>query len=427
MSTSLSLLLLLTIFAVAQAALQIPLHGKNSLYENDLKIRGVNLGGWLVLEPWITPSLFKQFEGLPPDQQAVDEWTFCDLLPDAESQLQQHWATWVTYDELKTLADSDITHLRIPVGYWILSIDPSEPWVSGGWPYLVNVVDWAGSLGLKVIIDLHGAPGSQNGFDNSGRRGGVYWAYNQTFINRTVDVIKQIADFFDTPQYRDVVVGIELVNEPRWDIPLNIVQDYYFSGYNAIRTSPQDSMWDMSVVIHDSFRFYDWWGFMQPPNYQNVILDTHIYSVFDENLLTKSYDQHLDWACSFKDSIRNSNYNLWTVVGEWCIAVTDCTQWLNGFGVGARYDGTMDGYPYIGSCVGDTDINNSTTFNPEYKAFLNEFFEYSHDAFSAGSGWFFWNFKAEASPQWSYLDGLAQGWIPKDLDSITRSCDSRKK
>jgi glucan 1,3-beta-glucosidase len=26
-------------------------------------IVGVNLGGWMVLEPWITPSLFYQFLG----------------------------------------------------------------------------------------------------------------------------------------------------------------------------------------------------------------------------------------------------------------------------------------------------------------------------------------------------------------------------
>lgn len=25
------------------------------------QVRGTNLGGWLVLEPWITPSLFYQF------------------------------------------------------------------------------------------------------------------------------------------------------------------------------------------------------------------------------------------------------------------------------------------------------------------------------------------------------------------------------
>lgn len=27
------------------------------------QVRGVNLGGWMVLEPWITPSLFYQFLG----------------------------------------------------------------------------------------------------------------------------------------------------------------------------------------------------------------------------------------------------------------------------------------------------------------------------------------------------------------------------
>lgn len=27
------------------------------------KVRGVNLGGWLVLEPWITPSIFEDTPG----------------------------------------------------------------------------------------------------------------------------------------------------------------------------------------------------------------------------------------------------------------------------------------------------------------------------------------------------------------------------
>ena len=35
------------------------------------------------------------------------------------------------------------------------------------------LVKWAEELELKVILDLHGAPGSQNGFDNSGRMGPI--------------------------------------------------------------------------------------------------------------------------------------------------------------------------------------------------------------------------------------------------------------
>lgn len=34
------------------------------------KIRGVNLGGWLVLEPWIKPTLFEQFDAKQNVRQA---------------------------------------------------------------------------------------------------------------------------------------------------------------------------------------------------------------------------------------------------------------------------------------------------------------------------------------------------------------------
>lgn len=49
------------------------------------KLRGVNLGGWLVLEKWMTPSVF---EGL----EAVDETTYCvELGGRAEQALKKHW------------------------------------------------------------------------------------------------------------------------------------------------------------------------------------------------------------------------------------------------------------------------------------------------------------------------------------------------
>ncbi len=40
-----------------------------------MKMRGVNLGSWLVLEKWMVPSLF---EGL----EATDETTWCAELGD---------------------------------------------------------------------------------------------------------------------------------------------------------------------------------------------------------------------------------------------------------------------------------------------------------------------------------------------------------
>jgi len=45
--------------------------------------------------------------------------------------------------------------------------------------YLKRLLQWADEIGLKILLDLHGAPGSQNGFDNSGRRGDVHWYVNE--------------------------------------------------------------------------------------------------------------------------------------------------------------------------------------------------------------------------------------------------------
>lgn len=68
---------------------------------------------------------------------------------------------------------------------------------SGQLPYLRKAVSWAQSHGLKVIIDLHGAPGSQNGFDNSGQlKSFPGWHSNQTNIARTNAVMKRIASEF---------------------------------------------------------------------------------------------------------------------------------------------------------------------------------------------------------------------------------------
>lgn len=80
--------------------------------------------------------------------------------------LEEHWDTWVTKQDLQNLKDGGITHIRIPIGYWILGeefLKPGETYLPGAWPYLLRSLKWCKELGLKAIVDLHGAPGVQNG------------------------------------------------------------------------------------------------------------------------------------------------------------------------------------------------------------------------------------------------------------------------
>jgi glucan 1,3-beta-glucosidase len=111
----------------------------------------VNTGGWFVLEPWITPSLF---EG----NAAKDEWTLTQQLGKdaAKSKLQQHWDSWITQADFNKMASAGLNHVRIPIGYWSVIPRNGDPYVQGAYEKLGQALDWASGAGLKVMIDLHG-------------------------------------------------------------------------------------------------------------------------------------------------------------------------------------------------------------------------------------------------------------------------------
>jgi glucan 1,3-beta-glucosidase len=116
------------------------------------------MGGWLVLEPWITPSIFEA-----GGSSAVDEWTLCANLgyDEALRRLSSHWNSWITASDFYHIASAGMNHVRIPVGYWAVIPIRGEPFVQGQLEILDQAVGWARDAGLKVIIDLHGGEKSE--------------------------------------------------------------------------------------------------------------------------------------------------------------------------------------------------------------------------------------------------------------------------
>ncbi|KAF9469829.1 exo-1,3-beta-glucanase [Collybia nuda] len=376
------------------------------------KVRGVNLGGWLVLEPWITPSLFDN----TGDSRIIDEYTFGQFQDrtKATAALQNHWDTWITQADFKAIAAAGLNHVRIPIGYWAFDVSAGEPYIQGQLPYLNKAIGWASASGLKVIIDLHGAPGSQNGFDNSGQKmSSPKWHTSSSNIARTNAVIKTIASMFKDST--SVVPIIAPLNEPAGfvgDQMLSVTKQYWFDSYGNIRFPYGTSQQSNTVVlIHDAFQPLSYWnGFMSPPNWEGVMMDTHIYQMFSvaENQMSNS--QHISTACNKAGSL--SSFGLWVVVGEWTPAANDCAKYLNGRGVGSRYDGSYPGSTRVGSCTGLT--GKASTFSSSYKTFLRQYWEAQTSTFEKGQGWIQWTWKAEIADEWSYQAGLANGWIPQN-------------
>ena len=111
---------------------------------------------------WITPSLFDNANQNRPQRDIVDEYTLCEKLgqDQALAILRQHWNTWTTWADFSKIKQSGFNVVRIPIGYWAYDTFGS-PYVQGAKDYIDAAVDWSRALGLKIIIDLHGVPGSQ--------------------------------------------------------------------------------------------------------------------------------------------------------------------------------------------------------------------------------------------------------------------------
>lgn len=87
-------------------------------------MKGVNLGGWL-------------------------------------SQCQytiERYETYITEEDIKTIASWGCDHVRLPVDCDLLENDDGVP-TEYGLSYIQRAVDWCGKYGLNLIIDLHKAPG----------------------------------------------------------------------------------------------------------------------------------------------------------------------------------------------------------------------------------------------------------------------------
>ena len=139
-------------------------------------------------------------------------------------------------------------------------------------------------------------------------------------------------------------------------------------------------------------------------------MDTHIYQMFSQDEVSRTNQQHIAAACAYASSL--SSFDLWTIVGEWTPAQTDCAKYLNGRGVGARYDGSYPGSTAVGSCTGLT--GSASSFISSYKTFLRQYWEAQVITYEQGAGWLQWTWKAENADEWSYQAGLKNGWIPQN-------------
>jgi len=259
-------------------------------------IRGVNVGGWLLIEPFITPSLFKKYAA---SRGVVDEYTLSQELgaTEAKQTLETHYKDFVNEDTFKEIRDAGLDHVRIPFGYWAVEVfdnDAFLPKVS--WRYLLRAIEWARKYGLRVKLDLHSVPGGANGWNHSGRLGRIEWLSGdrgRMFADRTLAIHQKLATFFSQPRYKNIVTMYGLVNEPRM-ILLDSAKVIAWTeeAHKVVR----DNGYEGKIIFGDGFRGLSTWKGVFS-GLDGMVLDVHQYVIFNTALLSLTHSKKISLAC----------------------------------------------------------------------------------------------------------------------------------
>lgn len=221
---------------------------RNARGKGDIvRLRGVNLGGWLLQESFMSP--------IP---HGWDEYRVRAKLTErfgadrAERLVNAFQDAWIVEEDFARMAAAGLNSVRIPI-HWQnhMHEDGSFKRLRDGsidFSRIDQAVQAARRHGMYSILDLHGAPGSQNGRDHSGdRRGPLLWD-SPAYREQTKTLWREIARRY---RHEHAVAGYDLLNEPArtnkaksWD---QGIIDFVSELYRVVRSVDPDHVVFFSV------------------------------------------------------------------------------------------------------------------------------------------------------------------------------------
>lgn len=136
--------------------------------------KGINLGGWL--------------------SQCV-------------SREKVHFDTFITEDDIKTIAGWGLDHVRLPFDYDIIETDDGV-FKEDGLAYIDNCISWCKKYGLNLILDLHKTFGYT--FDPLEKTDKEIFFHDETLQGHFIELWTRLAERYG--KYSDFV-AFELLNE----------------------------------------------------------------------------------------------------------------------------------------------------------------------------------------------------------------------
>ena len=259
--------------------------GKDLVLEGkNIVLKGVNAGGWLLTEDWMSPTSMTDRMDSENGQYeltaALTETMGKEKASEVFDALRDNW--WVESD-FEKIAAIGFNMIRLPFGWKDLT-DEKGNFSEKSFDRLDWFVENCEKNGLFVVLDLHGAYGSQNGKHHSGdtTTGGDLFG-NEENERLTVQLWRAVAAHYADNRW---VAGYDLLNEPEGTpggLTTSLQWDFYDRLYREIRAIDGNHLIFMEAC----------WEVEQMPDpkrygWENVAYEYHYYNWGGGNDLTST-------------------------------------------------------------------------------------------------------------------------------------------
>jgi hypothetical protein len=322
-----------------------------------ITLRGMNLGNYLLIEPWMTGIKV----GDPT--RTDDDWNIREKLKErfgaaeADRLLGVYQNAYLTEYDMNVIYRTGSNVVRLPIYYRAIRDinEATGQWTTGSsfnFAAIDRVIQWCEDRGLYVLLDLHGAPGAQSKEMHAGRTSAetpaagfyhkLFKPSDNTYRLRTVELWQAIANRYKS---NTTVMGYDLINEP-----FGAIDPVYYPN----RSNGYAALWALYNQIYQAIRLIDTkhivvmesipsdkdWDTLPLPsqfNWSNIIYQFHYYGFklsaegkIVGTLTTEQQQQYLisgadancalypddDKFCGKLNFSKQNQYNVPVLIGE---------------------------------------------------------------------------------------------------------------
>jgi endoglucanase len=222
--------------------------------DQPVSLRGVNLGGWLMMEGYIlggrhiSEHIFKAEIAKASGKNSLEQFE------------KSFRGNFIQKEDFNHIHDLGATCIRLPFHYKIVK--------EKQWHYLDQALSWAKGNKIYVILDMHAAPGSQNADWHSDSKGEALLWRNKKYREQTYQLWSQIAQRYKN---EPVIAAYDILNEAVGD-DLPMIKETYVKITKAIRATG-----DQHIIFVEGHNWSQEFDFLGKPWDSQMGFSFHYY------------------------------------------------------------------------------------------------------------------------------------------------------